>query len=190
MRIKCGDVIGVSGSGLVSGVINVGTFGLPGSGVSHVGIVCGPPTELMVYESTSFGRPPCAIQGKRVSGVQAHRLSDFLKFNKDATVWHYPLRCALYGEQQVRLQGTLDSLLGVPYDTRGAIQAGGFFFRIVQSYLHGEATATLFCSEMTAWVLTRIGVMHTHNSSKWNPNRLCRWLVRQGVCDKPRKLGA
>jgi hypothetical protein len=189
--MKTGDLIGVSGYGLVSGVINAGTFALPrplsNRGISHIGIICADYAEPLVYESTTTPRPPCAVTGHVVRGAQAHRLDDFLDFKGNDVVWHIPLRRPLYDHEAYRLQESLDSALGRPYDMLGAFRAGGFLFRTMQGLLRREDVSSLFCSEWCAAVLANTGIFQTRSAGKWSPNALVRHLVRSGICD-PQKL--
>ena len=37
--LQDGDIVGFSGKGIVSDAINIGTYGIPRSGLSHVGII-------------------------------------------------------------------------------------------------------------------------------------------------------
>lgn len=187
MGIKSGDIIGVTGKGIVSGVINLGTFGLPRVGITHVGIVSLEGPEPVLFETTTFKRPPCYYQGVEVRGCQAHRLEDFLDFER-GKVWHYPLRRELYEHEAERLRMTLEQSLGLPYDMLGAIRSGGFVFRTLQAVLRREDVAGLFCSEWCAEALTKVGVMRTRHLGTWNPNKLCRRLVWSGVCSEPRRL--
>jgi len=185
-RVKDGDLIGVSGRGVVSGIIKLGTFGLPRS-ISHVGIVCRYHGTPLVYETTTFDRPPCALQETRVRGCQAHRLDDFLQFEPGA-VWHYPLRRELYDHEADRLQRSLDADLGTPYDMIGAIRAGGLLYRVLQALMRPEDTSSLFCSEWCAQKLTEIGLLATRHVGSWSPNKLCRRGVLRGIYNKPERV--
>lgn len=182
-----GDIVGCTSNGWVSGVINVGTFAAPGHGVSHVGIISLYGAEPLVYESTTFGRPPCILQAREVRGAQAHKLDDWLKFGMDK-VWHYPMRRELYEDEALRLRYILDRTLGTPYDLVGALRSGGFLSRMWHSVLHKEDLASVFCSEFVAQALVEVGVLQTANASSWNPNRLCRTLVKNGVCGRPSRI--
>jgi hypothetical protein len=187
MAIQDGDIIGVSGEGLTSAVINLGTFGLPRVGISHVGIVCHHGNDALIYESTTLGRPPCVIQGKTVSGVQAHYLQDYVEF-VPGKIWHYPLRRELYNHEAARLGYVLDRQVGKAYDFGGAIRSGGAVFRTLQACLRAEDLATIFCSEYVAHALRQIGLMQIKSVSSWNPNYLCRHVTKTGICGKPRRL--
>lgn len=187
MQIKDGDIIGVTGTGWASGVINAGTFSLPGVGISHVGIVCMHNNSPVVYESTTLGRPACALQQKEVSGTQAHFLEDYVKF-VPGKIWHYPLRRPLYPHEIARLQHVLDREIGKAYDLGGAIRSGGFLFRSLQTVLREEDMSTVFCSEWVAHALRQTGVLQVKSVSSWNPNRLCRHVTKTGVCSSPERL--
>lgn len=188
--IKDGDLIFTSQSDFVSGVINLGTLALPaplpGHGCSHVGIVAKYGLDPLVYESTTFGRPECVLQGREVRGVQAHRLEDYIRFGH--RVWHYPLKRALYEHEIQRLRYLLDRSLGTPYDLVGAVRSGGLAYRTLQSVLRREDLASVFCSEFVADVLARVGVWSVRNAGSWNPNRLARALRRRGIVDRPVRL--
>jgi hypothetical protein len=94
-KIKPGDIIGFSGTGFVSGVINLGTFALPRCGLSHVGIVSEYEGELLLFESTFMAADnvPCVIAGQPVRGVQAHTLESAV--SRKGAVWHYPVHYSL-----------------------------------------------------------------------------------------------
>lgn len=188
MRLKTGDIIGVSGRDLVSDVINVGTFGVPGVGISHVGMVMsengGNP---LVYESTSAVRPACYLQKRQVKGMQCHQWDLYRSF-AGPKIWVYPLRRKLYHDESVRLERLLNQSLGTPYDLIGAIRSGGFLFRSIEAFLHPEDTSALSCSEAMADFLTKIGIMRTRHVGTWSPNHLCRYLVRHGICAKPQRV--
>lgn len=186
--MKSGDLIGFSGRGFVSNIIQLGTFSLPNRGISHVGTVLVHNGVPYLYESTSFGRPACAIQGTKVSGVQCHKLDDLLEFVDNQSVWHYPMRRELYPHEEERLAAYLDKHLGLPYDYMGAIRSGGFFWNIVQTLLHKEELANVFCSEYSADAAVAIGVFRTRSSSRWNPNKLLRTMKREGILGKEKRL--
>jgi hypothetical protein len=186
--VRPGDIIAFAGSDFTSAVIQLGTFSLPGHGFSHVGIVGVLHGEPIIYESTTYGRPPCLRQGKPVSGVQAHRLDDLMEATPGSKVWHYPLRRELYHHESDRLCWFLDRCIGLPYDLRGAIRSGGASFNLLQTVLRKENLASVFCSELVAAALVDIGVFQTKSASRWNPNKLVRALRRQGTIAEGRRL--
>lgn len=187
MPVKAGDLIGFSGNDPVSWVIQGATGSLPGRGLSHIGIVAELGGDQLVYESTSFKRPPCARQKEVISGVQAHRLVDVLEFGYPV-IWHYPLRSPLYVDEADRLLDFLDSQLGKPYDLAGAVKSGGAVFRALQTILGRESLSSWFCSEFNAQALVHIGRFRTRSVSRWSPNGLVRALFREGIVDNPRRM--
>jgi hypothetical protein len=187
-EIASGDIIGFVGEDWVSDCINIATLGLPNRSVSHVGIVSEYKGKLLVYESTSGDRPPCYVKLKLTRGVQAHPLSELLSIPSFREVWHYPLKCPLYYHQRARLEYVLKGYLGRDYDMNGACHSAGVVFSKVCGMIKGEDLSSLFCSEMVAAVLTHVGTLRTPNSSRWSPNKLCRYLVREGVCLPPQRL--
>jgi hypothetical protein len=73
--VKAGDVIGFSGNGFVSAIVNLATFGLPCWGISHVGVMAhADDGRLLLFESTSLENCPCEIYNEDFSGTQAHTL--------------------------------------------------------------------------------------------------------------------
>lgn len=182
MSPKPGDLLFFSGSGFVSNLIQVATYSLPGRGYSHCGIFGSLHNRPLLYESTSFDRPPCARRGKKIKGVQAHWIEDL---PTDTKMWLLPLRRELYAHEVSRLNFTLDMALGRRYDMLGAERSGGFLWRILHSMLREEDVSTLFCSELAAHALVEVGILQTRHKSAWSPNRLARHLLRDGVCDKP-----
>lgn len=186
-EIKVGDTIGCVGpfSDRICLAINIGTLGIPGYSIHHVGIVAEHLGQTYIFESTESERPPCAIKGKRVKGVQAILLKDFVKIPFYNKVWVYPNRRPLYFHERARLNQYCFHMLGRPYDESGAIHSGGLMFSAVSSMLRGENLDQLFCSEFVASARIHTGLLVAPNASWWNPNRLCRHMLRAGECGKP-----
>jgi hypothetical protein len=166
-------------------MINLGTFGLPGWHASHIGIVADVRTDLgqrrLVFESTSVlpDDSRCELTGEPVHGVQAHTLHDFAA--RPGLAWIYPIGRALYSHEADRLSQYLVSRLGHPYDLRGALRSGGVLFSFIESVLHQEDLATLFCSELVASSLEQVGLVTFRNASSWSPNKLVRRLTWRGL---------
>lgn len=193
MAFKSGDVIGFVSKDWrdwISDVINLGTFGIPTQSVHHVGILARPTHEPLLYEcvGTDDERPPCVFLGKQFAGCQAHPLEEILDTVKDCEIWHYPLRCELYPHEEDRLISYLESKIGTPYDVAGAIRSGGWMFSAVNAMLRPENTAAFFCSEWVADAQVHIGRLLTRNVGRWNPNRLTRYMLREGVCQRPNRI--
>lgn len=182
-----GGLLGFSSFSLCGALINLGTWGLPFFGLSHVAIVARHPglDTPLLWESTSRCDLPCAIRGKRVSGVQAHWIAERIGGYR-GKVWYYPLRPGLSGDQNADLTDFLDRRLGTDYDYLGALRARDATF--IEKLLGKENLHTLFCSELVATAWNEIGVWHTPNASRWSPNRLARTAVDVGIVGKPRRI--
>ena len=95
--IKAGDVIGFSGNSWISGLINIGTYGIPWWGISHVGIMAhAADGRLLLFESTTLENMP--VRDRRASASTGRRRTTLDKILKayDGKVWHYPLYRPLY----------------------------------------------------------------------------------------------
>ncbi len=89
--IKAGDVIGFSGNSWISALINIGTYGIPFSGISHVGVMAhAADGRLLLFESTTLEHMPCELSGDCFNGTQAHDLTKILQAYA-GKVWHYPI---------------------------------------------------------------------------------------------------
>jgi hypothetical protein len=185
--VKPGDVFGFRGTGLISTVINLGSCGLPVTGLSHVGIVASAHGDLVLFESTTLSSLPCHLTGQHTNGVQAHKIDD-IKSTYRGRVYHYPLYRRLYTHEEQRLTLSLLSHIGTSYDKTGAIQAGGLVTAWIESIKRGEDLTSLFCSELVACALSDVGVFPTSNASRWSPNKLVRTLRRTGILRKPTRI--
>ena len=186
--IKAGDVIGFSGNSWISGLINIGTYGIPFWGISHVGIMAhAADGRLLIFESTTLEDMPCEIAGECFNGTQAHTLDKVLKAY-DGKVWHYPLSRPLYDSEDKRLNEFLMATIHTPYDMMGAFRSGGIGLSWIESCFREQDLHLIFCSEWIASALSYIGIFHTDNASRWNPNRLVRRLRWKELVYKPRRL--
>lgn len=183
--LKSGGIIGAVGFDRQSIAINLATAGIPGFSIHHVGIVCEYEGSPLIYESTKGDRPPCVRTGKRVAGVQAHTLDELRQIPFYHALWYYPLRRELFLHEQQRLSAYLEAVLRTPYDSDGACQSAGVVLSAVSALLCGENLSSLFCSELCMSALVRTGVLQTPDASRWSPNHLVRYLVRNGICDRP-----
>lgn len=189
-EIKAGDIIAISGKAPTSLGIQLATMSLPNlgplgrwgwAGISHVAIAAKVWDEIIVFESTSFGRPPCIRTGRENPvGVQAHYLTTILDAGGD--VFHYPLKRELYEHEEERLLAALNSCLGRGYDYFEAGLAGGGFLKwCLHRMFAAERLGSLFCSELVAYAWSQVGILDTANAGAWNPARLCRHAVRTGL---------
>jgi len=186
--IKAGDVVGFSGRSWLSAGINLATYGIPLWGISHVGIMAhADDGQLLIFESTSLDDLPCEISGKIFTGTQAHKLDDILRVYK-GRVYHYPLYRPLYSAEDERLTQFLMDTIHTPYDMMGAMRSAGVGLSWFESLFRPQDLSTIFCSEWLASALSTIGVFPTSNASRWNPNKLTRYLRWNGVVCRARRL--
>lgn len=190
-HIAPGDILAFSGHGFVSGLINLGTFALPGRGASHVGIVSESTqtTGLFMFESTMlFGpRTPCRLTGTTQDGVRAVYLEDALA-RKEGRIYHYPLRVAMSPYARYRLSVYLESVLGLRYDLRGAAHSGGFLLRNFFRFVRPSDLSRIFCSELTAAAHKNAGILDTKHPGFYNPNAFLRSERRQAILLKPMRI--
>jgi len=176
--VKAGDLVGFSSYSFVDVIINIATRGIPFYHISHVGIVAND-TVPVIFESSRGIKEPCIIQNKRVTGVQAHLLTQRVKSYK-GKVWLFPLARELNTAQKVLLQDYLESQIGVQYDTLGAFRSRDL--SLLEKIIFRKADLhSLFCSEYCAEAYKRIGIFGENlDAGSLNPNKLTR------IC---RKLG-
>jgi hypothetical protein len=185
--VEPGDILGFSGRGLVSDTVNLFTYGIPRWSLSHVAIIGEYEGRLLLFESTTLDRQPCAILGECIHGTQAHEIEDRIK-GYDGKVWHYPLTTPLSNEQRRQLTTFLVLTLGTPYDEIGAFRSGGLGFSYLESLLRPSSLHSIFCSEWCAEAHARISVFKTNNVSRYNPNHFVRDERRQGILRRPWRL--
>ena len=187
-EIKAGDVIGFSGCTWIGTIINIGTYGIPFYGISHVGIMAhAADGRLLLFESTTLEKMPCEIAGTCFDGTQAHDLNKVVPVY-NGKVWHYPLYRPLYDYEDGRLTEFLMATIHTPYDAMGAFRSAGVGFSWLESCLREQDLHHIFCSEWVAAAYAEIGIMPTANAARWNPNHLCRTLRRRELVLAPRRL--
>jgi hypothetical protein len=176
--VKPGDIIGFSGRHWKSWGVNLCSYGIPGWGLSHVGIcskVNEPVSGLRLFDS-NYG-----------IGVRYRDLKAAIR-GYDGRAWLYRLSRPLYLHECARLTARATELAGRPYDSRGALRSGGRIWSSLQSLFRGEDLAALFCSEFVAELSSHIGLFNTSNASAWSPNHLMRTLRRLGIVQRPERL--
>lgn len=197
VEFKIGDVIGFSGRELQSACINLGTYGIPFRGISHVGIVAGrwswtgtperyPYDTLLSYESKVDKDLPL-FESTIKNGTHTCPLLSRIEMYP-GRVWHYPLYRKLYIHEQKRLWDFLTVSIGRPYDAMGAFRSGGIGLSWIESCFRKEDLSAIFCSEWLAAAFATTGLYPIVNASRWNPNRLCRRLRRGRVLKKPVRI--
>lgn len=186
------DIAACYGTDLTSKVIRYGTASVFGPkrlkvGPSHVAVLTRHEGHMKWAESTTMCKHRCEYSGKHVSGAQlhtpAHRIKDYVDGGGRVEIYRLTPIDSL-SQQEAKLA---DSLLidhfiapGIQYDTGGAILSGTRVLKFSRLF-PGADLNHLFCSEMVAAVLQRLGRMNRDNPTKYNPACLLRALVRQGT---------
>ena len=180
LDLRHGDIVGFSGTGIVSDCINVGTWSLPRWGLAHVGIISEYNHERYLFESTTTnGDKKCDILHCPIHGVQAHRLSDIAA--RPGKVWLYRPAQRLDTFEKRRLRVSLLSKLGTSYDMSGAIRSRGKALKALRSLFAQPQINELFCSELVALALKEAKIRYFKNVSFQSPNSLVRHLVSSNV---------
>jgi hypothetical protein len=175
-----GDILGFSGADLPSDIINIMTGAFPRWGLSHVGIMAEYKGDLLLFESTTFNKHPCAIRNVMFEGTQAQWPANKIE-NYNGRCWRYPLEKPLRGWERHKLSEYLVGGIGVEYDMIGALRSGGHVFNWVESRFHAENLARIYCSEWCAASLREIERFDTDDVSKWNPNKFVRELRSRAI---------
>jgi len=198
---QAGDVFACWGRDLVSVGISIETSSLLGPRAfrwapSHVAIACPRwyPNQKTCYwwESTTLSKRPCLEADAPVSGCQVHpiegRLQDYVFAGGRVAVYRLTQFDALSREETKQLRDMLGQVIGDPgepvrqpvtYDTAGALCSGT---RIVRRFsLWRNQLDTLFCSELLAAVLQRLGRMCRENPARFTPAELMRRLITAGT---------
>lgn len=187
------DLAACYGSDLVSRTISLGTASLMAPdrlriGPSHVAILCRHHKYGMLWvESTSLCDHPCLFSGHRQHGCQAHfpadRIRDYEQNGGRVDLYRLAPVFKLTAEESKLLTRMLIHNFVEQrrsYDTRGAILSGTRILQLTR-FFPGADLETLFCSEMAAFACQRINRMNHANPSRYNPARLIREQVRNGI---------
>jgi len=182
-----GDIVAFSRRDWLGCAINLGTWGIPGWGASHVAIVGRlkeNKRQLVLWESTSMAGQPCLIQRKDVSGVQAQDITTRIN-GYPGRVWHYPLNQPLDTKRISRLNAFCQKFLGNSYDAIGAFRSRGLSL-IEKVIFRPPDMTSVFCSEFCAAGHKHIGLFQ-NNESRMNPNKFIRHECHAHVLAKPRR---
>lgn len=186
-----GDLAVCHGSDAASRVIRWGTaspFGPRGLrvGPSHVALIAETRSHgLLWFESTSLCRQPCALSGAERRGAQAHaimpRVEDYTCAGGRVDVYRLAPFWALSAAESFELTALLMMAvdLQLHYDLAGALLSGTRILKFSR-FLYADLDA-VFCSELVAAALQKIGLMPHENPMRFNPATLMRRLVRTGV---------
>jgi hypothetical protein len=186
-----GDIAACFGTDWISRMIRVATwspFGPPGLrlGPSHVAMISESEQGPVWVESTTLCQHPCLVRGQPVSGCQAHephlRIGDYVNAGGTVEVYRLAPIHQLGREEQLLLRRILFRHFlwdPVGYDVRGAILSGTRAMRWL-GLLPGADLHSLFCSELVAALLMRLGRLNHANPTGYSPARLLRELVHLG----------
>ena len=191
-KFQPGDLAACFGRDWVSRTISIGTASLFSPrrlriGPSHVAIFCQHRGTQLWLESTTLCRHPCAILGYPVSGVQSHlpedRIGDYINDGGRVDIYRLTAIDRLSQTETTLLSRILlNHFLGrlIAYDTGGALLSGTRLFKWSRLFPKADLNQ-LFCSELVAAVLMRLGRMNRANPTRYNPATLLRQLVRVGT---------
>jgi len=162
-------------------------------GPSHIAIICEHQSTPIWVESTTLCSHPCLILKRAVNGVQAHvpemRIQDYVQAGGHVDLY----RLSDIDQLSVDESKLLNTILirhfifrEITYDLGGALLSGTRLFKRTRLF-PGADLNELFCSELVAAVLMRLGRMNRSNPTRYNPACLLRELVREGTFQFQRK---
>lgn len=184
-RWRPGDILAFYGAGWSSRLIELATWG-----PSHVGIICEWPLPEptggyslvdVLVESTTLCQRPCIETGRYVDGVQVQlprqRIEDYVG---RARLYRLADHWQLDQADSDHLSELLSRWIGKPYDYRGALWSGTRVLKYLPRMPYSDL-GSLFCSELIAASLQRLGRLCVTNAGYFNPGSLVRALVKSGV---------
>lgn len=186
------DILACYGTGFTAKVISYGTASLLAPhrlriGPSHVALICEYHGRSVWMESTTLCPHPCVILNQRIDGCQAHlpeiRLHDYVAAGGRVDLYRLsPIDSLSQAESDLVTKILVKHFIGkrVTYDLGGALLSGTRLFKRTRLLPQADLNE-LFCSELIAAVLMRIGRMNRANPTRFNPACLLRQLVRQGT---------
>ncbi|MFQ5733183.1 MAG: hypothetical protein ACE5KM_14680 [Planctomycetaceae bacterium] len=187
-----GDLAACYGTDWVSRAISYGTASLFAPrrlriGPAHVAMFCRHRGSPIWIESTTLCRHACVVRGESVSGVQAHfpedRIRDYVADGGRVDLYRLSAIDRLSeSESQLVSRILIRHFIGrmISYDTGGALLSGTRLFKRTRLLPKADLNE-LFCSELVAAVLMRLGRMNRANPTRFNPASLLRQLVRHGT---------
>lgn len=177
MRWQAGDLLVFHGRDWASRAIEIAT-----RGPSHVGIVSRSATGgHVLYESTTLCDLPDRRTGQVRPGVQIHDPQERARTyaGRVARLRLAPIWELSSGEEDL-LDRMLGHLHGARYDMAGALLSGTRVFKWTALMPYPDL-GSLFCSELCAAVLMRLGRLPLANPGVYHPAALVRRLRRCGV---------
>lgn len=181
---QAGDLLIFFGTDWTSRAIELAT-----RGPSHVGIISrNDEHQRLLYESTTLCDLPDELTGRPCAGVQAHEPDERVNTYRGRVA---RLRLApawqLNRYEADLLQRMLQHVHGISYDLRGALLSGTRLFKWTDLMPYPDL-GSLFCSELCAAVLMRLGRLPLSNPSAYHPAALVRKVRRCGVYQPPEYL--
>ena len=192
MRFEPGDIFACYGRDWISRLISLETACLwapKGLRVSpsHVAIVGKHHGRPVWIESTTLSDRPCLVNGHTVNGCQLHDIDDCIQdyIARGGRIELYRLsEIDRLSPDEIR---TLNAILigffvtkQVGYDYGGALISGTRIARRLNLFSR-KRLDDVFCSELIAAVLMRLGRLSRSNPTRYNPGRLLRTLVNEGT---------
>jgi len=186
------DLFACFGADVVSRTISYGTASLLAPtglriGPSHVALICRHRGNPLWLEATTRCPRPCAIAGEKIAGAQAHlpeeRIADYVDAGGRVDLYRLsPIDRLSTAECELLSKILIRHFIGrrVSYDLGGALLSGTRLLKRTR-LLPGADLNQLFCSELAAAVLMRLGRLNRANPTRFNPGNLLRRLVRQGT---------
>ena len=154
---------------------------------SHVAMLCPYNGERVWVESTSRRPHECLVRGETVSGCQVQpprlRIADYVHAGGHVDLYRINPFYRLRDGEADELAGWLIDYFvraGAGYDTRGAVLSGTRVYQLSQLFPVADLE-TVFCSELIAAVLMRLNRINHTNPARYNPARLMRQIVRDGL---------
>lgn len=192
------DIAACYGTDWTAKAIRIGTasplfapFGLK-FGPSHVAVMAQHEGRMLWTESTTLCAHPCLIRGKIENGCQAHepgeRIADYVDAGGRVDIWRLdPIQSLSMDESELASRIIVRHFIraNIHYDMRGAMLSGTRFIKRLW-FLFGARVDEVFCSELIAHLLMRLGRMNIDNPTKYNPASLLRTLVWTGMYKRVR----
>jgi len=181
MTFAPGDLIAFYGTDWPALAIRAGTLGGP----SHIGIVCEYRGDCVLVESTTLCRTPCLVQGVIRPGVQVQNIEDRIAAYPRTTVSRLAPHWSLSASESELLSKILIEHFvgaGTRYDLAGAVISGT---RLIKHLLPSANVDVVFCSELAAFVLMRLGRLPLGNPGTYTPAGVLRAVKKAAVYLRP-----
>lgn len=178
---RAGDLLCFYGRDWTSRIIELAT-----GGPSHVGIVSHFSGKgFLLAESTTLCDLSDAFDGRRERGVQFHVPDQRIAaYNGRVTRMSLSNGNWLTAREIGELTQFLWRMREVPYDLRGALWSGTRLLKLSGFFPYPDSRS-LFCSELCAAALMRVGRLGRGNPTLFNPAALKRRLLWDGTYDAP-----